>query len=176
MHQLFYGGVNARLKRKVQDIFLNKFSGAYIIPEKVRKALYRLFGMEIGKARIKSNCFFEGNSIDKVKIMDGVFINYHCFFSCNADLIIGEKSTIGFEVCFCTSTHEPGNSKQRAAKSIGLPINIGSGVWIGARATILPGVTIGNGCVIAAGAVVSKDCLPNRVYAGVPARIVRELN
>lgn len=55
------------------------------------------------------------------------------------------------------------------------PITVGDGCWIGARAVILPGVTIGDGCVIAAGAVVSKDCAPNGMYAGVPARRIREL-
>ena len=44
---------------------------------------------------------------------------------------------------------------------------------IGANSVILPGVTIGEGVVVAAGSVVVKDCLPWRVYAGVPARPVK---
>ncbi|NFP91581.1 acyltransferase [Clostridium sporogenes] len=174
MHRILEG-ITRCLRLVLKNVFLNKISGAYIVPERVRRVLYRLFGMKIGKARIKPNCFFEGNSLDKVKIMDGVFINYGCFFSCNADVTIGKNSTIGFQVCFCTSTHELGDEKQRAGKSIGTPIHIGTGVWIGARAIILPGVKIGHGAVIASGAIVSKDCLPNKVYAGVPAVIVKEL-
>jgi acetyltransferase-like isoleucine patch superfamily enzyme len=53
-------------------------------------------------------------------------------------------------------------------------IVIGDDVWIGARATILAGVTIGNHSVIAAGAVVTKDVPPDSVVAGVPARIIRK--
>lgn len=54
------------------------------------------------------------------------------------------------------------------------PIHIGNHVWIGARATILKGVTIGDGAVVAAGAVVNKDVPPNTLVGGVPARIIKE--
>jgi maltose O-acetyltransferase len=52
-------------------------------------------------------------------------------------------------------------------------VRIGDRCWIGARATILPGVSIGDGTVVAAGAVVTKDCEPGAVYGGVPARRLR---
>ncbi len=51
------------------------------------------------------------------------------------------------------------------------PIAIGDGVWIGADAIILGGVTIGPGSVIGAGAVVSKDVPANSIVIGQPARI-----
>jgi serine acetyltransferase len=47
-------------------------------------------------------------------------------------------------------------------------------VWIGANATILPGVRIGSGSVVGAGAVVSRDISPGGVALGVPARVIRE--
>ncbi|MEG0377159.1 MAG: DapH/DapD/GlmU-related protein, partial [Eubacterium sp.] len=56
------------------------------------------------------------------------------------------------------------------------PINIGKKVWIGANATILPGISIGDNAIIAAGAVVTKDVPTNTVAAGVPAKIVREID
>ena len=52
---------------------------------------------------------------------------------------------------------------------------IGKNVWIGAHATILPGVTIGDNCVIGAGAVVSKDIPSDCVAVGVPARVVKKI-
>ncbi len=52
------------------------------------------------------------------------------------------------------------------------PIAIGEDCWIGARVTVLGGVTIGQGCVIAAGAVVTRDVPPYSIVAGVPARVV----
>jgi acetyltransferase-like isoleucine patch superfamily enzyme len=48
-------------------------------------------------------------------------------------------------------------------------------VWIGAAATVLPGVTIGADSVVAAGAVVTRDVPPATLVAGAPARVVREI-
>ncbi|WP_249354641.1 DapH/DapD/GlmU-related protein [Rhodococcus sp. USK13] len=53
---------------------------------------------------------------------------------------------------------------------------VGDGCWIGAGAIILPGVTVGEGCVVGAGAVVTRDCSPNGLYVGSPARRVRDLD
>jgi acetyltransferase-like isoleucine patch superfamily enzyme len=50
---------------------------------------------------------------------------------------------------------------------------IGKNVWIGANATVLPGVTIGDGAIIAAGAVVTKEVPANVIVGGVPAKIIK---
>jgi len=55
-------------------------------------------------------------------------------------------------------------------------VTIGNGCWICTRAIILPGVKIGDGCIIAAGSVVTEDCEPNYLYAGVPVVKIRYLN
>ena len=57
----------------------------------------------------------------------------------------------------------------------GHPVTIGHDVWIGGRAVITPGVTIGNNVVIAAGAVVTHDMPDNTLVAGVPAKVIRQL-
>lgn len=54
------------------------------------------------------------------------------------------------------------------------PVVIGNNVWIGDKATILPGVTIGDGSVIAANAVVTKDVPAFSVVAGNPAHVIRK--
>lgn len=56
---------------------------------------------------------------------------------------------------------------------ISKPITIEKGVWIGARAIILGGVTLGENAVVAAGSVVSRSVLPGEVVAGVPARPIK---
>lgn len=56
------------------------------------------------------------------------------------------------------------------------PVIIGKNVWIGDKATILPGVTIGEGAVIAANSVVTKDVPAYSVVAGNPARVVKQVN
>ncbi len=53
------------------------------------------------------------------------------------------------------------------------PVVIGDNVWIGEKATVLPGITIGDGAVIAANAVVTKDVPPFSVVAGNPANIIK---
>ncbi|MBP7086410.1 MAG: transferase [Enterococcus sp.] len=56
-----------------------------------------------------------------------------------------------------------------------MPISIGKNVWIGANATVLPGVRIGDGAIIAAGAVVSKDVEENTIVGGVPAKVMKTI-
>ena len=55
-------------------------------------------------------------------------------------------------------------------------IHIKKNTWIGAGATILPGVTIGKNAVVAAGAVVSKDVAANTIVGGIPAKIIKAIN
>ena len=55
------------------------------------------------------------------------------------------------------------------------PVIIGNNVWIGDKATILPGVKIGDGCIIAANTVVTKDVPPYSVVAGNPGVILKTL-
>ena len=54
-------------------------------------------------------------------------------------------------------------------------VKLGKNVWVGAHATILPGVTVGDNAVIAAGAVVTKDVPAYCVAAGVPARVIKQI-
>jgi maltose O-acetyltransferase len=81
----------------------------------------------------------------------------------------------GSNVQLMTPIH-PLNPELRALGwEAGLPITIGSNVWVGSGAIILAGVTIGDGAVVGAGAVVSRDVAARTVVAGNPARLVREL-
>jgi acetyltransferase-like isoleucine patch superfamily enzyme len=53
------------------------------------------------------------------------------------------------------------------------PIAVGSNVFIGINAIIMPGVTIGSNSVIGAGSIVTRDIPPGSVAAGVPAKVIR---
>ena len=55
------------------------------------------------------------------------------------------------------------------------PVLIDDNVWIGEKASIMPGVHIGKGCIIAANAVVTKDVPPYSVVAGVPAKVIKTI-
>jgi maltose O-acetyltransferase len=103
-------------------------------------------------------------------------VNVGCFFDALDQITIGDLCSVGMQVLFCTSTHElDPTSRRRAGASRHAPVVVGDGVWIGGRSMILPGVTIANGCVIAAGSVVTADTEPDGLYAGNPARRVKDL-
>ena len=126
---------------------------------------------------MKSGCYFEGK---KVTIGKNVFINHNCsFYSHNDDssnICIEDGVTIAMGVTVCTHTHNIGCSERRAeVGTVTKPIVIGEGTWIGANATICPGVSVGKGCVIAAGSIVISDCLENGLYAGNPASLKKVL-
>ena len=55
-------------------------------------------------------------------------------------------------------------------------VKIGNNVWIGDKATILAGVTIGDNVIVAANAVVTKSVASNCVVAGIPAKVIKQLN
>ena len=86
-------------------------------------------------------------------------------------ITIGTKVAISREAFICTASHDITKANRPLVTA---PITIGDGVWIGARAIILPGVTIGEGAVVAAGAVVTKDVEPWAVVAGNPAKVVKQ--
>jgi acetyltransferase-like isoleucine patch superfamily enzyme len=115
-----------------------------------------------------------GTPTRPVLIGDSTFINQQCVVRSNVK--IGKNVAIGPRVMLISDSHEVGDSNKRAGESVFLPISVGDGCWIGSGSTILGGVTIGNGTVIAAGSLVNKDCEPNSVYAGVPAKKIKDLD
>lgn len=117
--------------------------------------------------------FRYGEILAPVKIGEGTFINRSVYIRPNTT--IGRNVNIGPFVNFVSDTHEISNTTRRAGKTSYEPIVVEDGVWIGAGATILGGVTLHRGCVVAAGAVVNKDVPPDCVVAGIPARLLKEL-
>lgn len=102
-----------------------------------------------------------------------VFINQNCTFLDYAGIRLGERVMIGPKVTFITIGH-PVDPGERRLYLTGAPIDVAENVWIGAGATILPGVTIGRDAVIAAGAVVSDDVPPASLVTGGKATVRRQ--
>ena len=104
-------------------------------------------------------------------------INSGCFIVAKARIVIGENSTLAYQVSLFTSAYPngPWNKLSQIYPKVREEIIIGKDVWIGARAVILPGVHIGNYSVVAAGAVVTDDVPPGVLVAGVPAKIKKIL-
>lgn len=91
---------------------------------------------------------------------------------------LGKNSAIAHQVVLLTSANPngPRNSLSKVYPKVCKPIIIGDNTWVGARVTILPGVTIGNYCVVAAGSLVNKNVADYTVVAGVPAKAIKHLN
>ena len=109
-----------------------------------------------------------------ITIGKNVFINMGCKFQDHGGITIGDNALIGHNVVLATLNHDFDPSKR--ASMISAPIVIGNGVWIGANATILQGVTIGDNSIVAAGSVVKNDVPPNTIVGGVPARVLKKIN
>lgn len=138
--------------------------------------LRELFSKLIGKPVDESFAFFPPFYTDcgkNITIGKNVFLNMGCKFQDQGGIFIGDGSLIGHNVVLATLNHAM--DPEDRATMIPAPIHIGKRVWIGANATVLPGVTIGDGAIVAAGAVVTKDVPENTVVGGVPARVMRKI-
>ncbi len=102
-----------------------------------------------------------------------IFINAGCTLQDQGGVVIGDDCLIGHNVVMATLNHDLDPGKR--ADMHPAPIVLGRNVWVGANATILPGVTIGDNAVIAAAAVVTKDVPDDAVVVGSPARVVRSV-
>lgn len=102
-----------------------------------------------------------------VTIGPGTTIDQHVRLDGRGGLSIGASVSIAPEVCLLTADHDP-QSADFAGRTA--PVTIEDHVWLGTRATVLPGVTIGRGAVVAAGAVVTRDVAPFAIVGGVPAK------
>ena len=149
-----------------------EINGSYHEPGELRALFSRLTGRPVDET---FGLFppFHTDCGKNIHVGKGVFLNMGCKFQDQGGIYIGDGTFIGHNVVLATLNHAMDPS--RRSTMLPAPIHIGKRVWIGANATILPGVTIGDGAVIAAGAVVTKDVPEDTLAGGVPARILRKL-
>ncbi|WDP88522.1 MAG: sugar O-acetyltransferase [Desulfobacter sp.] len=149
-----------------------ELNGDYHDPDEVRALFSRLIEKEVDESCFMFPPFYTdfGKNITLGK---NVFLNTGCTFQDCGGITIGDRTLIGQNVVLSTLNHgfEPENRNTTYPS----PIIIGTNVWIGANATVVPGVTIGDNAVVAAGAVVTKDVPANVVVAGVPAKIIKTI-
>jgi len=107
-------------------------------------------------------------------IGDKTFINSGVSICAQQSVTIGKNCAIGnMSLIMDTDFHTPGDHTRWPEAR---PVVLEDDVWLGARVTVLKGVTIGHGAVVAAGAVVTKDVAPRTVVGGVPAKLIRHLD
>lgn len=135
-----------------------------------RAMLLRTFGAKVG-----AKCHFYPGSVvwapwnlhceDRVTFADGVEI-YN-----QSPMYFGSHAIVSQGAYLCGATHLYNEPEFRL---VSFPMSIGAYAWICARAVVSPGVNVGEGAVLGLGSVATKDLEPFGVYAGSPARKVRQ--
>ena len=108
-----------------------------------------------------------------IELGERVFFNFNCVVLDVCLVRIGDYSLFGPAVQIYTPMH-PLDAERRRREEFGKPIGIGSDVWVGGGAIILPGVRIGSRAVIGAGSVVTRDVPEGVLAAGNPCRVIRK--
>lgn len=146
-------------------------------------------GLRLGNAKhiklgknvsIMANCVLEctGSTAD-MELGNYISIGEYCHITCSRRVKIADGLLTGRFVLITDNAHGANLPEELSTSPLSRevfspgPVIIGRNVWIGDKATILPGVTIGEGAVIAANAVVTKDVPPFSVAAGCPARVIK---
>jgi acetyltransferase-like isoleucine patch superfamily enzyme len=112
-------------------------------------------------------------------------------FVCDEEITVGSCSMLSWNVVIMDTRRIPvaPEERRKVLRSVPArqprrlladvetaPVHIGSNVWIGFDAVVMPGVTIGDGAVVGARSVVWEDVAPYVVVVGNPARTVRRLD
>jgi maltose O-acetyltransferase len=137
-----------------------------------RQFLCELFGRGGDTVWMQPPFFCDYGS--NIELGERVFFNFNCVVLDVCPVRIGSFSLFGPAVQIYTAMH-PLNAGLRRRQEFGKPVDIGSDVWVGGGAIILPGVRIGSQAVIGAGSVVTRDVPDGMFAAGNPCRVIRAI-
>jgi putative colanic acid biosynthesis acetyltransferase WcaF len=146
---------------------------SYYIPvSSVKVRVLRLFGASVGQGvRIKPGVKVKFPW--RLSIGDYVWIGENTWIDNLASVCIENHVCISQGVYFCTGNH---NWNHPNFQLMIAPIHIEEGCWIAAKAVIGPGVTTGYGSVLTLGSVTSQSLKPLTIYAGNPAKPIKQRN
>ena len=121
-------------------------------------------------------CELDTHEGGRLEIGHRVFINYGSSISAHTFVRIGDDCKIGqHAIILDCDYHDMDDPLHYGGHGPSLPVVLEQGVWLGARVTVLKGVTIGRSSVIAAGSVVTRDIPPGVLAGGMPAKVLRKL-
>ncbi len=156
-----------QFKHGLVSLYLNDFV-ARLLSHALRRVAYSRAGLVMGSgSSIHRGVRFDGTG--NFVMGNNSVINRGCRLDNRAMVTIGSNVSISEEVIVLTADHDP---VDRDFSGRERPVQIDDYVFVGTRATILPGVNLGHGAVVAAGAVVTRSVEPFSIVAGVPARVV----
>ena len=138
--------------------------------DEVRALLGEIIGTPVDPSTTVFPPFYT-NVGRNITLGKNVFINHACSFLDLGGITIEEADVILITGSNTSENHpvDPVTRKTLEPSRVVVKNN----AWIGAGATLLPGVTVGENSVVAAGAVVNKDVPPNTVVGGVPAKVLK---
>ncbi|WP_438466024.1 2,3,4,5-tetrahydropyridine-2,6-dicarboxylate N-acetyltransferase [Streptococcus pluranimalium] len=150
----------------------------YVVEQDGRNSAVPLLDKRHLNARIEPGAIIR----DQVTIEDNAVIMMGAIINIGAEIgagtmidmgaILGGRATVGKNSHIGAGAVLAGVIEPASAE----PVRIGDNVLVGANAVVIEGVQIGNGSVVAAGAIVTEDVPENVVVAGVPARIIKEID
>ncbi len=135
--------------------------------------LRRLLGEVKGSILIEQpfHCDYGYN----IRVGDNFYSNYNLVILDCAPVTFGDNVFIAPDCGFYTAGHPIDVTERNKGLEYARPITVGNNVWIGAKVSVLPGVTIGDNCVIGAGSVVNRDIPANSLAVGNPCRVVKKI-
>lgn len=113
-----------------------------------------------------------GVRFHRVKIGRNVVVMPGCLMMSAGGITIEDGAMIAANVQLISNNHDLYERHVITCK----PIRIGRNAWIGAGATILPGVTIGDNAVVGAASVVTRNVDADTIVAGNPARVIKRIS
>jgi len=143
-----------------------------------------LEALDEGRLRIGEGTLFEPGCWLTLSPEAGIEIGEGCFLNRNTMLAALDRIEIGDHVmfangCFVGDADHRFDDPDKPVTSQGFsskgPVRIGSNCWFGVNCVVTSGVTIGDRCVIGANSVVNQDLPPKSIAAGVPAKVIKEI-
>ena len=156
-------------KRQRQLIF--KFNHTMPMTDEYAEILNQLFEGNLGEGSYVA-APIQGACLDRVKIGRNVFINSNLLAMARGGITIEDDVMIAANVSLISNNHDPYERQVLTCK----PVTVKQGAWIGAGATILPGVTVGEYAIVGAASVVTHDVPDYAVVVGNPAKVIKTLD
>ena len=156
-------------KRQLQLAF--RLNHTMPATDEYRQIMKELFGDNLGERSVVISPIL-GGGFDRVKIGCNVTINSNLLAMARGGITIEDDVQIASNVQLLTIDHDPYERMILRCR----PILIKKGAWIGAGATILPGICVGEYAIVGAASVVTKDVPDHAVAVGNPARVVKMLD